>query len=96
MSKVNVISLAGKYGKKKKNCRLNLLIVKLYKFQTGPNSQLKRKQLRRKSRQGQPNNSSMSDETLLLAGADSFLASIHALKKTSALQTLFSFPLPVY
>ena len=52
--------------------------------------------MRRKSRQGQPNNSSMSDETLLLAAADSFLASIHALKKTSALQTLFSFPLPVY
>ena len=52
--------------------------------------------MRRKSRQGQPNNSSMSDETLLLAGADSFLANIHALKKkTSALQTLFSFPLPV-
>ena len=37
--------------------------------------------MRRKSRQGQPNNSSMSDETLLLAAADSFLASIHALKK---------------
>ena len=52
--------------------------------------------MRRKSRQGQPNNSSMSDETLLLAAADSFLASItNALKKASALQTLFSFPLPV-
>ena len=43
-----------------------------------------------KSRQGQPNNSSM-----LLAAADSFLASVNALKKASALQTLFSFPLPV-
>ena len=49
-----------------------------------------------KSRQGQPNNSLISDETLLLAAADSFLASIQALKKTSALQTLFSFPLRVY
>ena len=29
----------------------------------------------------------MSDETLLLAAADSFLASINALKKASALQT---------
>ena len=52
--------------------------------------------MRRKSRQGQPNNSSMSDETLLLAASDSFLANINALKKASALQTLFSFPLPVY
>ena len=51
--------------------------------------------MRRKSRQGQPNNSSMSDETLLLAAADSFLVCFHALKKNSALQTLFSFPLPV-
>ena len=33
----------------------------------------------------------MSDETLLLAAADSFLASINALKKASALQTLFRF-----
>ena len=50
--------------------------------------------MRRKSRQGQPNNSSMSDETLLLAAADSFLASIHALETTSALQTLFRFRCP--
>ena len=42
--------------------------------------------MRRKSRQGQPNNFSMPDETLLLAAADSFLASIHSLKKTSALR----------
>ena len=45
--------------------------------------------MRRKSRQGQPNNSSMSDETLLLAGADSFLANIHALKKKPVRSKLY-------
>ena len=37
------------------------------KFQTGPNSQ--RVNMTRKSRQGQPNNSSTSDEAMLLAAA---------------------------
>ena len=45
--------------------------------------------MRRKSRQGQPNNSSMSDETLLLAAADSFLANIHALKKNPVRSKLY-------
>ena len=53
-----------KYGKKTAS-----LTSKLgnSKFQTGPNSQ--RGDVKRKSRQGQPNNSSMSHETLFLAAA---------------------------
>ena len=53
--------------------------------------------MRRKiSTQGPPKNSSMSDEAMLLAAADSFLANIHAQKKSNVLKTLFSFPFNVY